>query len=186
MDAGSEQSAIERVPTGLPCGDATRMGRVLLGLEPRLTAVARRLVRNPEAAADVVQNAFEKVLRYCAEFRGQARPSTWMHRIVVNEAFMWLRREARRAPARIDPADWELVFPPAADPETLASAREDRDRLEQALASLPREERSLLTESALEGRAYATLADELGLSPGAVKSRAFRARRRLAVELETT
>ncbi|MCI0549034.1 MAG: sigma-70 family RNA polymerase sigma factor [Candidatus Rokubacteria bacterium] len=162
------------------------MGRVLLGLEPRLTAVARRLVRNPEAAADVVQNAFEKVLRYCEEFRGQARPSTWMHRIVVNEAFMWLRRESRRSPARIDPGDWELVFPQAADPEQSAAAHEDRERLVQALASLPAEERSLLTASALEGRAYAALAHELGLSPGAVKSRAFRAQRRLAAELETT
>lgn len=162
------------------------MGRLLLGLEPRLTAVARRLVRNPDAAADVVQSAFEKVLRYCEEFRGQARPSTWMHRIVVNEAFMWLRREARRAPARIDPGDWELMFPQAADPEQTAAAHEDRERLVQALVSLAAEERSLLTASALEGRSYAALAHELGLSPGAVKSRAFRARRRLAAELGTT
>ncbi len=97
---------MERGAAGLPWGDSTRMGRVLLGLEPRLTAVARRLVRNPDAAADIVQNAFEKVL--------------------------------------------------------------------------------LLTASALEERAYAALALELGLSPGAVKSRAFRAPRRLAAELETT
>jgi len=162
------------------------MGRVLLGLEPRLTVVARRLVRNPEAAADVVQNAFEKVLRNCEAFRGQARPSTWMHRIVVNEAFMWLRRESRRSPARIDPGDWELVFPQAADPEQTAAAHEDQERLAQALASLPAEERSLLTASALEGRAYAALGHDLGVSPGAVKSRAFRARRRLAAALEAT
>jgi len=78
------------------------------------------------------------------------------------------------------------MFAPAADPEQTAAAREDRERLVQALAALPADERSPLAASALEGRTYAALAPELGLSPGAVKSRAFRARRRLAAELETT
>ncbi len=98
------------VPAALPCGDSARMGWILSSIEPRLTAVARRLLRDSDAAADVVQSAFEKVLRYCEQFRGLARPSTWMHRSVVNEALMWLRRQTRRAPTRIDPVDWELVF----------------------------------------------------------------------------
>lgn len=160
------------------------MGDVLSGLEPKLTAVARRLVRNPDAAADVVQNAFEKVLRYCDQFRGNARPSTWVHRIVVNEALMWLRSQTRRARARIDSDDWKLVFSRGKDPEESVFAREEQDRLEQALARLPAEERTLLRASALEERAYDVLARELGVSPGAVKSRAFRARKRLAAELE--
>lgn len=62
--------------------------------------MTRRRVWSPEAAADVVQNAFEKGLRDCEVFRGQARPSTWVHRIVVNEAFMGLRRESRGARPR--------------------------------------------------------------------------------------
>ncbi len=159
---------------------------MLRGLEPRFTAVALRLVRNSDAAADVVQNAFEKVLRHCEEFRGHARPATWMHRIVVNEAFMWLRRETRRSPERIDPYDWELLFSRAQDPEQVAVAREQRNRMELALASLRSEERDLLTASALGDRNPAALARELGLSLGALKSRAFRARRRLAAKLEPT
>lgn len=170
--------------TRLPCRDSARMGRVLLRLEPRLTAVARRLFHDPDTAADVVQNAFEKVLRHCDQFPGSTRPSTWMHRIVVNEALMWMRRETRRAATRIDPDDWGLVFPRSDGPEEAALASEEQNRLEQALARLPAQERSLLVESALEGRAYAALARELGLSAGAVRSRALRARRRLAAELE--
>ncbi len=172
-------------PAALPCRDSTRMGRILSGIEPRLTAVARRLLHDPDAAADVVQSAFEKVLRYCEQFRGGARPSTWMHRIVVNEAFMWLRRETRHAPTRIDPDDWELVFGGAEDPEEQgAAAREERARLERALARFTEEERSLITESALKGRSYSALGQELGLSTRAVSMRAFRARRRLAAEFE--
>lgn len=132
VDACSKHNLMARGLVGLPCGDPTRMGRVLLGLEPRLTTVARRLVRDPDAAADIVQNAFEKVLRHCEEFRGDARPSTWMHRIVLNEAFMWLRRESRRSPARIDPGDWELMFVHAAGPEEAASAHGDRERVVRA------------------------------------------------------
>ncbi len=89
-------------PAALPCRDSTRMGRILSGIEPRLTT-ARRLLRDPDAAADVVQSAFEKVLRYCEQSRDGARPSTGMHRIVVNEAFMWLRRETWHAPPPLDP-----------------------------------------------------------------------------------
>jgi RNA polymerase sigma-70 factor (ECF subfamily) len=160
------------------------MGRMLLRLEPRLRAVARRLVRNPEAAADVVQNAFEKVIRSGHQFRGGAQPSTWVHRIVVNEALMWLRREKRHAVARIGPQDWELVFCRAEDPEQEVQAREGRARLQRALARLAAEDRDVLTASALEERSYEAIGRESGLSAGTLKSRAFRARKRLAAELE--
>jgi RNA polymerase sigma-70 factor (ECF subfamily) len=185
MDRGEETRMEDTALTTLPCGDSTRMGRILLRLEPRLTAVARRVLRDPDTAADVVQSAFEKVLRYCEQFRGGARASTWMHRIVVNEAYMWLRREAHRAPARLHPDDWSLAFDRSVDPERAAAAREEQARLERALARLTAEERSLLTESVLGGRPYAALAKELGISTGGVKSRAFRARQRLARVLQT-
>ena len=101
-------------PAALPCGDSTRMGRILSDLEPRFTA----------------------------------------------------------------------VFGGADNAEQGAAAREERARLERALARLTAEERSLITESALQGRPYSALGQELGLSTRAVSSRAFRARRRLAAELE--
>jgi hypothetical protein len=63
----------------------------------RLRRVALRITRNPAAADDVVQSALEKALRHRAEFRGEAQPSTWLHRIAVNEALAWRRSEGRRA-----------------------------------------------------------------------------------------
>jgi RNA polymerase sigma-70 factor (ECF subfamily) len=166
--------------TALPCGDRGRMGQILLRAGPRLTAVARRVLRDPEAAADVVQSSFEKILRHCRQFRGGALASTWMHRIVVNEAFAWLRHEARRRPARLQPEDWNLVLDPPATPERSAMVREAQARMERALGCLSADERSLLTEAVLEGRPYAAVAEELGLSTGGVKSRVFRARQHLA------
>jgi len=173
-----------QAPSSLPCDDPTRMGQLLARLEPRLTAVARRLLRNSDAAADVVQNAFEKVIRRCEQYRGGAQASTWMHRIVVNEALMWLRREKRYHPDRIHPADWELMFAAATDPEHLAVRDQACGRLRRAAERLAPEERRLLQASVVEGRSYRDLAHDEGVSSSALKSRAFRARRRLARELE--
>ncbi len=72
---------------------------------------------------------------------------------------MWLRRETRHTPTRIGPDDWELVFGGAEDPEQGAAAREERARLERPLARLTAEERSLITESALQGRPYSALGE---------------------------
>ncbi len=85
----------------LPHCDRGRLGALFRSLEPRLTAVALRITRDESTAQDVVQNAFEKALRHGHRFRGECLVSTWMHRIVANEALMWLRSERRRARRRL-------------------------------------------------------------------------------------
>lgn len=173
----------DSVVTTLPCGDPGRMGRLLMGLQPRLVAVARRMLRDSEAAADVVQNAIEKVLRHCERFRGRSKPSTWMHRIVVNEALMWMRTERRRGPGLVDPEDWRMVYGIEDGPELGAARREESSRVARAFEELSAEDRALLADTAFEGRPHEELARELGVSAAAVKARAFRARRRLARRL---
>jgi RNA polymerase sigma-70 factor (ECF subfamily) len=149
---------------------------------PRLEAAARRILRDDEDARDAVQNACEKALRHAASFRGDARPSTWLHRIVVNEALMLLRRRRRRA-ALLEVACDELA--PAAEPapdETLHATRR-RARVACALAALPPRQRRVIERCTLAGESYEELARRDGERPGAVKARAFRARRRLAALL---
>ncbi len=174
----------ESVPNTLPCGDATLMGRLFAQLEPKLRSVALRMVHDPDAAADVVQNAFEKALRHCKQFQGTARPSTWMHRIVVNEALQWLRSRSRRTPARIQASDWELVFCRPETPDDGAATLEQRGRIDRALASLDDADRALLIASVVEGRSFPSLQASFHASAATLKTRAFRARRKLALELE--
>jgi RNA polymerase sigma-70 factor (ECF subfamily) len=152
----------------------------------RLRRVALRITRDPSAADDVVQAAFEKALRHAAGFRGEARPSTWLHRIVVNEALMWHRGEARRrtqlaraaAAARFD------AEPAGADALGELLARERREQLACALATLPPEDADLLARCTLGEEGYGAWARERGLHPTAAKTRAFRARRALRTALE--
>jgi RNA polymerase sigma-70 factor (ECF subfamily) len=150
----------------------------------RLRRVALRITRDPSAADDVVQGAFEKALRHGAGFRGEARPSTWLHRIVVNEALMWHRSEARRR-AQLERAATGFDAEPArlGALEALL-ARERREQLARALATLSPEDADLIARCALGGQGYGAWARARGMKPSAAKTRAFRARRALRAALE--
>ena len=73
------------------------------------------------------QNAFVKALRHREQFQGDAAPSTWIHRIVINEALMWLRSERRRRLYDGPDADktWERIQSEAASPEQRTAQRQD-------------------------------------------------------------
>ena len=179
---GDVQPIVAAPDTLLPLRDPERLGALLASLEPRLSAVALRFTRDPDAARDVVQNAFEKVLRHGEKFRGDARVSTWLHRIVSNEALMWLRTQRRQNETRLDCADDDLpiAVDAAPTPAEALERREQLNRLWDGLCELSHEERDVVACCALGGQSYAEYGKRTGLHPTAVKSRAFRARRRLA------
>jgi RNA polymerase sigma factor (sigma-70 family) len=165
----------------LPTNDPERLGELFRCLEPRLTAVALRFTRDPETARDVVQSAFEKAVRHGHSFRGQSRVATWMHRIVANEALMWLRSERRRSEIPHDDEEPEQRLADAgSDPAELFDQRQRAQRLRDGLRRLSREERDVVLRCSLAGVSYAEYGARHGLHPAAVKSRAFRARRRLS------
>jgi len=166
----------------LPLRDPERMGALIRSLEPRLSAVALGVTKDPDAVQDVLQNAFEKVLRHGEKFRGQARVSTWLHRIVTNEALMWRRKQKRRRESPLEDRGEtpRADLPVPRSPADLAEWRQQVDRLRDALHRLPLAEHEVLRCCVLEGRSYAEFSNQAGLHPAAVKSRAFRARRHLA------
>jgi len=186
------QHALSRGLDAGACGGGQRLpaspdalGALLAGLEPRMRAVALRFTRDPASAADVLQNAFEKVIRHRDRFRGEARFSTWVHRIVANEALMWLRSEKRRSETFVPAEDDLHAIDPAPSPSARMAEREQRERIRRGLACLRDDEREVLTRCALEGSSYEEYGRSAGLHPAAVKSRAFRARRRLGIALES-
>jgi RNA polymerase sigma-70 factor (ECF subfamily) len=133
-----------------------------------------------------VQNAYEKVLRHGHRFAGRSRVSTWMHRIVANEALMWLRTRRRRSKveADLDLEALERQPAPGPCPAEQASGRQRAAQLARGISALPLEDRDVMLRCALAGESYADYGARTGLHPSAVKSRAFRARRRLTAILE--
>ncbi len=162
----------------LPSDDPEGMGVLLAELQPRMQAVAIRFTSDFEVARDVVQTAYEKVLRHGSKFRGQSLVSTWIHRIVVNEALMWLRSEGRRRTLRVDePAVAAALADPAEGPDHIAGDRQREAQLFELMTALSSEERDVVLRCALGGATYAEYGARTGIHPAAVKSRAFRARR---------
>src|SRR5512135_3173100 len=86
----------------LRAGDGAAFESVVRSHGPRLLAVARRFLRNEQDAQDALQDAFLSAFRSIDGFQGEARLSTWLHRIVVNAALMKLRSRKGRTEEPID------------------------------------------------------------------------------------
>lgn len=141
---------------------------------------ALRVFGNAQAAEDATQEVFIKVFRALDTFDGRAKFTTWLFRVTRN-ACLDMIRAGRRAPQPVDPLTLEpLAEADFSDEIVLAGA------LEEAIASLPPEERESLAAVTLYGLTYAEAGDELGIPAGTVKSRVFRARRSLHFALRGT
>ncbi len=140
-------------------------------------AVALRTVRDPEEAADALQDAFISAFRAAASFRGHAQVSTWLHRIVVNAC---VDRVRRRRP--LDPLPEDGPGEPPANRDPIAE-RETRLAVDDALALLPVEQRAAVVLVDVHGYSVAESAVLLGVAEGTVKSRCARGRGKLAVHL---
>ena len=156
----------------------------------RLYRLAFRVTRDPGLAEDAVQEAFVSALKGVSSFRGEARLSTWLHRIVYTKAIDLLRQRARERPFEDDPEelgaeDERLGRGPAwarAPDELLASA-ETKAALEAAMSELTLLQRAVFELRELEGRDTGETADLLDISEGAARVHLHRARLRLRERL---
>jgi RNA polymerase sigma-70 factor, ECF subfamily len=145
----------------------------------RLLRVARIGCRDPEDAADALQDAMLKAHRSAASFRHQCAVGTWLHRIVVNACVDTLRRKTAPHHAVVD-----VVADPAACALPDPTTRTDTELVvRHALLRLPVEQRSAVVVVDMHGYSVAEAAALLGVAEGTVKSRRARARARLAAAL---
>lgn len=147
----------------------------------RLYRLARGIVRNDAEAEDAVQEAYVQAFAHLDGFRAEARLSTWLSRIVINEALGRLRRQ-RRAAATAEAVAVEakiILFPlnaSADDPERTMAQREILRLVERATDDLPELYRSVFVARVIEGLSLEETADLLGLTAATVKTRLHRAR----------
>lgn len=146
--------------------------------------VCYRFVNNHEDAADLTQDTFVRAWRALASFRGQARFSTWVHRIAVNVS---LNRVSLKTP-RGEAADFDTMADtrePAPGQSLLVAERQALVR--QAVAALPPSQRAALILRTYHELSHQEVADIVGTSVGAVKANVFHAlanlRKRLGPQL---
>lgn len=152
-------------------GDADAFGILFERYKDKMWAVALRTTRDPELAADAVQEGFIAAFRRLDSFRGDAQFSTWLHRVVVNSALDRLRR--------LKPTqEWpEQDIPDRRDVHAQTDVRLD---VREALSRLPEGQRLCLVLLDMEGLSVSEVAQHLGIAEGTVKSRCARGRTALA------
>jgi RNA polymerase sigma-70 factor (ECF subfamily) len=151
--------------------------------ERRVYAAALAILRNPTDAEDVAQEAMLKALANIRQFRAEARFSTWLIQITVNEALMRRRKDRTRMTEGIedhrdeegeytprDFADWREI------PSEALERKEVRQKLAEALASLDRKYREVFVLRDMEQLNIQETAEALGISVASVKTRLLRAR----------
>jgi RNA polymerase sigma-70 factor (ECF subfamily) len=178
-------------PDGAEASRREVLSRALVQEGDRLYALALRTTRDPDLAADAVQEAFASALEKVDGFRGESRVGTWLHRIVFNKSIDLLRRRRRYEPLpdddpdRITPEDERLAHGTswARPPDETLRRAETRRALEAALEDLTPLQRAVFELKEAEGRPTAEAAEILGLTPGAVRVHLHRARLRLRAQL---
>jgi len=172
----------------LRAGDEAAFEHVVRAYGGRLLAVARRIVDSEEDARDVVQDAFLNAFKSLDRFEGNAKLSTWLHRIVVNAALMKLRTRKRKPeqsietllPAYMEDGHHEERFKSWDEPvDKLMERAENREIVRKQIDALPESYRTVLVLRDIEGLDTEETANVLGLSVNATKIRLHRARQAL-------
>ena len=166
-------------------GDVNAFEKLVKEYEKNVYNLALRMTGNSEDAADMSQEAFIKAYNSITSFRGDSKFSVWLYRIVSNVCLDFLRSRNRKQTVSLsvendDGEDVELdIADETQSPELLLDRSMTRDAVRRGLAALPPDHREILLLREIQGLSYEEIADVLGLEEGTVKSRIFRARKKL-------
>lgn len=128
----------------------------------------RRMVQDHEDANDLLQNTFLKAWSSIENFRGEARLSTWLYKIAVNEAITHLGRERKRASISLDEQADTLAA--AIEADTYVDGDELAKKLRQAVTSLPEKQRLVFNMKYYDDMKYEEMSSILGTTVGALKA----------------
>lgn len=164
-------------------GDKQAMERLISAHYPAMYHLALRYTRDPERALDATQDSCVQVVRHLAQFRSEARFSSWMARIVINSARLRYRSDRRLVPM----ADgvWMDTVSKTPSPEDRTADRELLKQVDDVLKDGRDGDYALFMKRFVDGDSIKIISDETGVSVPAIKTRVHRARNRLKDSLET-
>lgn len=185
-----DEELVERFKSG----DKSAYAEIVQRYQHRVYTLALRWMRDPAVAEEVAQDVLIALYRSLASFRGDARLSTWVYRVVVNHCKNRLQYRRRRKMDRHEPLEGRAAGDDDAPVRQFASEdpgpdaarhRSEAERLvADGLAQLDEEQRAIIVLRDIEDLSYEEISDILGVPRGTVKSRLHRARAQLAKVLE--
>lgn len=168
-------------------GDAGALDALIRATYTDVYALCRRMLADPDEAADATQEVFVRVMRSVLGFRGDSAFGTWLHRVTVNVCLTALRRRSKQRAAGMVAGGTPFALPgdeleltgDSQDPADLAVTADLAARSEAALATLPEDARAVVVLRDIEGLSTKEVADLLGVTESVVKVRLHRAHTRL-------
>ena len=185
MTREEELAVIRRVQDG----DVNAFEDLVAAYEKNVYNLALRMTGSPQDAEDMAQEAFLKAYHSLSSFRGESKFSVWLYRIVSNLCLDFLRKRKKQSTFSLSVEDDEgeeaqLDLPDLSQsPEALLEKKLTREAVQRGLAALPEDARHILLLREIQGLSYEEIGEALGLEAGTVKSRIFRARKRLCAFL---
>jgi RNA polymerase sigma-70 factor (ECF subfamily) len=173
-------------------GDPDAFRAIVVRYQRKVYAVALGIVKDPDLAWDVAQEAFLRVHGHLDAFEGKSAFSTWLFRIATHLAIDSVRRERTSRKEEMDEVhDADLVSGGEGilatalgnDPRENVLRKELLTKMQAALETLPEKHRTILVLRELEGLSYEELAERLAIHKGTVMSRLFHARKKMQAAL---
>lgn len=165
-------------------GDANAVRHVTAANNQRLFRVAWSILKDRNEAEDAVQSAYLKAFASIGRFEGRSTLSTWLTRITINEALARSRSlNRRKSMLESEGVAFMNDFRRPEDPDESLAREQVRSLLERAIADLPDMFRTIFVLRDVEGLSVGETSDALDIPAATVKSRLFRARRRLQLSL---
>lgn len=175
MDSDELKELIARAKQG----DREAFDELVRSTYHKVHSLALRLTGNEHDADDVVQDTYVRAFRGLRKFRGDARFTTWLHRITANSASTLMGRRQRDRHDNIDSVIELADHRVDNDPEFRLQNDAVGTRLRRALDNLPERLRNVVVLRDLHGLSHREIAEELDISEAAAKVRLHRARKRL-------
>lgn len=154
-------------------GDEAALRAIWTQHAPRIDAVVRRLVGDPDLAADVAQEVWIQIFRALPSYRGDSQFSTWTHRIAVNRTLNALRSLRRLSKVEVEIEEHSASVDHDGDRTLLAQT------IDEAVQQLSPGVRAVFVLHDVEGYTHEEIAQELGITSGGSKSQLFKARAKL-------
>jgi RNA polymerase sigma-70 factor (ECF subfamily) len=181
--ATTDEQMVERALSG----DPEAFGEIVRRWERRIFALAFGMLGREEDARDATQETFLAAFRNLRGFRGEAKVSSWLHRIAVNQCISRQRRaKVRSETALEDEAEKNIavfISPNDVSPARAVENRESSIAVRRAVCALPAELRQVVVMKEFEELTFHEISDVLGVPLSTVKSRLYTALRQLQMRL---
>jgi RNA polymerase sigma-70 factor, ECF subfamily len=179
----NDEIIVERALTG----DAEAFGEIVRRWERRIFALTYGILGREEEARDATQETFLAAFRNLRNFRGEAKVSSWLHRIAVNQCITRQRRAKVRGESALEEEEEKnsgnFTAPSSYSPARVTESKQETFAVRRAINSLPPELRQIVIMKEFEDLTFREIADTLDLPLSTVKSRLYTALKQLQLRL---